>query len=224
MIKSRAYIAGLIGAILTFGCCHLARAYSDNAAPVPAATPATAPAQGASPETTPTSAASPDKTETPKNAAMTSQDFDSSKNIMQNISPSASFITLSKVLSATGLDATLGGGGPLVLFAPDESAFAKIPADQLADLMKDENKGKLAKILSYHIVAGKLSFDDLEKLGATGNDIPLRTNAGSTITVKKNGDSWTVKDETGAVANITITDAKSTNGNIYVIDTVLMPK
>jgi len=222
MIKLRVYAGFIAAAIVTFGACPLARAYSNDAAPAPASTTATAPV--ASSGATTEAATGAEKAETPENPPITSQDIDPSKSIGQNVAQSPSFATLSKALAATGLDASLGAGGPLVLFAPDEGAFAKIPADQLADLMKDENKTKLAKILSYHIVTGKLTYNDLDKLGGTGNDIPLRTSAGTTITVKKSGDKWTVTDETGAVANITVSDAKVTNGNIYVIDTVLMPK
>ncbi|HTK84878.1 MAG TPA: fasciclin domain-containing protein [Patescibacteria group bacterium] len=222
MIKLRIYTGLIAAAVVTFGACQLAHAYSNDAAPAPnSAATATS---GASSGAATGSAAEADKAATPENPPITSQDIDASKSIGQNVAQSPSFATLYKALTATGLDASLGAGGPLVLFAPDEGAFAKIPADQLADLMKDENKAKLAKILSYHVVAGKLTYNDLDKLGATGNDIPLRTSAGATITVKKSGDKWTVTDETGAVANITVSDAKTTNGNIYVIDTVLMPK
>lgn len=205
MVKSRLLTAIIGTAIVTIGSYQLAQAYSNDAAPA-----ATAPA--------------PDAAAPSDAPVMTTQDVDPSKNMAQNVLDSPNFVTLSKALKATGLDAMLGGSGPLVLFAPTEAAFAKIPADQLADLMKEENKSKLSKILSYHVVPGNLSFSDLEKLGATGNAVPLRTSAGSGISVKKEGDKWTVIDENGAVANITVAGVKTTNGTLYVLDAVLMPK
>jgi uncharacterized surface protein with fasciclin (FAS1) repeats len=206
MIKLRVYVGLIAVAVVTFGACQLAHAYSNDAAPAPTAATAT------------------DNAATSASPPTTSQDIDPSKSIGENVMQSPNFATLSKALAATGVDASLGAGGPLILFAPNEGAFAKIPADQLADLMKDENKAKLTKILSYHIVAGKLTFSDLDKLGATGNAIPLRTNTGANITLKKDGGNWTVTDETGASGNIIGSDLKNSNGTIYIIDTVLMPK
>lgn len=189
--------------IMTFSSYQPANAYSNDAAPA-----ATAPA--------------------PAESGKSGQVMDESKTIEQNIAQSPNFSTLSKALAAAGLNASLSGSGPLIVFAPDDGAFAKIPAEKLADLMKPENKDKLSKVLSYHVSTGNLSLKDLEKLGATGNEIPLRTLAGGMISVKKISDAgsekWAVTDESGNVAMITQADQKTSNGKIYVIDAVLMPK
>lgn len=211
MINFRFHTAGIIGAaFLTFGSCQLAHAYSNNTAP--------APAQAATGTAAPTQAATAPAQAAP--AAM-----DPSKTIFENISNSPDFSTLSDALKATGLDTILSSPGPRVLFAPNNAAFAKLPADQLADLMKPENKEKLAKILNYHIVPGKLTEHDIEVLSGAQQEMGLKTVEGADISLEKGDSGWIITDQSGGKSLVTTDeDIPQSNGSIYTIDTVLMPK
>lgn len=127
-------------------------------------------------------------------------------------STNADFETLTAALTAAGLVATLEGTGPFTVFAPTDAAFAKLPAGTLENLLKPENKAKLASILTYHVVAGKVLAADVVKLTSAttvnGADVKIAV-AGGKVTV--NG------------ANVTTTDIKASNGVIHVIDSVIMP-
>jgi uncharacterized surface protein with fasciclin (FAS1) repeats len=205
MSKSRLYLAGIIGtAVVTFGSFQLAHAYSNDAAPAPAATTTTD--ASAAPVAAPTA-------------------MDPTKTIFENISNAADFSTLADALKATGLDATLSASGPKVLFAPNNAAFAKLPPEQLEDLKKPENKAKFAKILNYHVVTGKLTEHDIESLSGATRELALKTMEGSDISLKQGDNGWTVTDESGGQSVITTDqDIPQSNGSIYTIDTVLMPK
>ena len=119
---------------------------------------------------------------------------------------------LTAALAQTGLDKTLQGPGPFTVFAPSDEAFNKIPADKRAVLMSDKGKDQLTKILSYHVVNGKLSAADLAKAPtqktANGADVAI---------VAKDG-----KVKVGN-ATVTVADLQASNGVVHVIDTVLMP-
>jgi uncharacterized surface protein with fasciclin (FAS1) repeats len=148
-----------------------------------------------------------------------------SKNIVENAINSQDHTTLVAAVKAAGLVETLEGKGPFTVFAPTNSAFAKLPAGAVDNLVKPENKSTLAKILTYHVIAGKVDSKELTQLIKKGKGTAtLSTVEGGKLWVmEKDGKLW-LKDEKGNVAQITISDVYQSNGVIHVIDTVVMPK
>jgi uncharacterized surface protein with fasciclin (FAS1) repeats len=148
------------------------------------------------------------------------------KNIIVNASQSKDHTTLVAAVKAAGLVKTLEGKGPFTVFAPTNAAFAKLPAGTVDTLLKPENKAKLVQILTYHVVPGHLTAADLESAAAAnGGSATLKTVEGDSLTVMKDSDgAWWVADDSGNKAKITQADVLQSNGVIFVIDTVLMPK
>ena len=147
-----------------------------------------------------------------------------SKNIIQNAMNSKVHTTLVAAVKAAGLVSTLEGPGPFTVFAPTNEAFAALPAGTVDTLLKPANKAELTKILTYHVVSGKYTAHDLAKLAmAHGGKAMLKTVEGESITVAKHDGKWTVTDAKGNVADITIADVTQSNGEIFVINKVLMP-
>ncbi|MBQ4853339.1 fasciclin domain-containing protein [Rhodanobacter sp. B2A1Ga4] len=147
-----------------------------------------------------------------------------SKNIIENAVNSKDHTTLVAAVKAAGLVETLEGPGPFTVFAPTNEAFAALPAGTVDNLLKPENKATLTKVLTYHVVPGKYTAHDLAKLAkAHGGKAMLKTVEGDSITVAGKDGKWTVTDAKGNVANITIADVTQSNGEIFVIDKVLMP-
>jgi len=146
------------------------------------------------------------------------------KNIIENAVNSKDHTTLVAAVKAAGLVETLSGTGPFTVFAPTNSAFDKLPAGTVANLLKPENKTMLASILTYHVVAGRISSRDLIEMVKKGNGTAtLTTVAGGKLYVMRKGNMLMIKDEKGGVANISIKDVNQSNGIIHVIDKVLMP-
>jgi uncharacterized surface protein with fasciclin (FAS1) repeats len=146
------------------------------------------------------------------------------KNIIENAVNSADHTTLVAAVKAAGLVDTLEGAGPFTVFAPTNEAFAKLPAGTVDTLLKPENKDTLVKILTYHVVAGRLSTADIKKMIKEGNGkATLTTVSGGTITATESMGKITLTDEKGGTAEITITNVYQSNGVIQVIDSVLMP-
>ncbi|WP_213289846.1 fasciclin domain-containing protein [Bradyrhizobium sp. sGM-13] len=140
-----------------------------------------------------------------------------SKNIIQNAVNSKDHTTLVAAVKAAGLVATLEGKGPFTVFAPTNTAFGKLPAGTVETLVKPENKATLTKILTYHVVPGKLAASDLT------DGKKLKTAEGEELTVKRqDGKTWIV-DAKGGTSSVTITNVNQSNGVIHVVDTVLMP-
>jgi uncharacterized surface protein with fasciclin (FAS1) repeats len=147
-----------------------------------------------------------------------------SKNIVQNAVNSKDHTTLVAAVKAAGLVDTLQSAGPFTVFAPVNNAFAKLPKGTVETLLKPENKDKLTGVLTYHVVAGKLSAEDLKKKAEmNGGMTTLKTVQGETLEVMAKGRMLQVKDSKGDVAKITIADVNQSNGVIHVIDTVLLP-
>jgi uncharacterized surface protein with fasciclin (FAS1) repeats len=148
------------------------------------------------------------------------------KNIVQNAINSKDHTTLVAAVKAAGLVDTLQGKGPFTVFAPVNAAFAALPAGTVDALLLPENKAALTKVLTYHVVPGRLTAADLDRLIEKGKGIAeLTTVSGDRLWLMKNGDrNITIKDETGAVADIGIYDVLQSNGVIHSIDRVLMPK
>jgi uncharacterized surface protein with fasciclin (FAS1) repeats len=148
-----------------------------------------------------------------------------SKNIVQNAVNSKDHTTLVAAVKAAGLVSTLEGAGPFTVFAPTNGAFAKLPAGTVDTLLKPENKATLTKVLTYHVVAGRMTAASLMKAVKDGEgEAHLKTVAGEDLTVKQAGPGkLTVTDAKGDVANVTIADVLQSNGVIHVVDTVLLP-
>lgn len=147
-----------------------------------------------------------------------------SKNIIQNAVNSKDHTTLVAAVKAAGLVDTLSGPGPFTVFAPINDAFAALPPGTVDNLLKPENKATLTKILTYHVVAGRLTTHDLAaKVAAGGGKAMLKTVEGDSLTVSKDDGRWAITDDKGNVAHVTIGDVIQSNGVIHVIDKVLMP-
>ena len=146
-----------------------------------------------------------------------------SKTIVDNAVNSKDHTTLVAAVKAAGLVDTLKGPGPFTVFAPVNMAFEKLPAGTVETLLKPENKKTLTGVLTYHVVAGRFSADELMQK-ASGGAFTLKTVQGGTLTVEKVSDSaLSVVDSKGNKANITISNVLQSNGVIHVIDGVLLP-
>jgi uncharacterized surface protein with fasciclin (FAS1) repeats len=136
----------------------------------------------------------------------------SAANIVETAKGAGQFNTLLTAAKAAGLAPTLSRKGPFTVFAPTDAAFAKLPKGTVQNLLRPENKGKLAALLKYHVVAGEIEAADI-KPGRSH----VRTVNGKSITVRKHG---------GVSVNgvkVVAADVKASNGVIHVINRVLMP-
>ena len=134
------------------------------------------------------------------------------KDIVETAMAAGSFTTLAKALKAADLVDTLKGQGPFTVFAPTDEAFAKLPPGTLNDLLKAENKQKLQRILTCHVVSGRVSSADVVKLRTA------KAVSGDTIDITANGESVMVDS-----ARVVKSDVQASNGVIHVIDTVILP-
>src|ERR1044071_5795099 len=147
------------------------------------------------------------------------------KDIIDNAVNSKDHTTLVAAVKAAGLVETLKGAGPFTVFAPTNAAFDKLPAGTVDTLLKPENKEKLKKILTYHVVAGKEDAASIVKKIEDGKGkATFKTVSGGTLTASKSGDVVTLTDAKGGTSRVSIVDVNQSNGIIHVVDTVLMPK
>ena len=148
------------------------------------------------------------------------------KNIVENAVNSKDHTTLVAAVKAADLVATLQSAGPFTVFAPTNEAFNKLPAGTVETLVKPENKATLTKILTYHVVAGRMTSADLKKAIKAGKGkATLKTVSGGTLTAMMKGSKTIeLKDEKGGISTVTIADVMQSNGVIHVVNTVLMPK
>lgn len=148
------------------------------------------------------------------------------KTIVENAVKSADHTTLVTAVKAADLVDTLSGKGPFTVFAPVNAAFAALPAGTVETLLKPENKEQLTGVLTYHVVAGRVTTNDLKFWIRKGHGTAeLKTVAGGKLWASMNGpNNIILKDENGGWANITIYDVLQSNGVIHAIDKVLMPK
>ena len=148
-----------------------------------------------------------------------------SKNIIQNAVNSKDHTTLVAAVKAAGLVETLEGVGPFTVFAPTNEAFAKLPPGTVENLLKPENKPTLVKILTYHVVPGRMTVAGLVRAIKAGEGIAkLKTIAGEELIVKEAGPGkLSISDAKGDVAHVTISNVLQSNGVIHVIDAVLLP-
>jgi uncharacterized surface protein with fasciclin (FAS1) repeats len=148
-----------------------------------------------------------------------------SKNIIQNAMNSKDHTTLVAAVKAAGLVETLEGKGPFTVFAPTNEAFAKLPKGTVDSLLKPENKDKLVKILTCHVIAADATAAVVKKMVKDdGGAHKAKTVGGCMLTLRDKDGRVTVTDENGNTANVTIADVKQSNGVIHVIDKVLLPK
>jgi uncharacterized surface protein with fasciclin (FAS1) repeats len=148
-----------------------------------------------------------------------------SKNIIENAMNSKDHTTLVAAVKAAGLVETLEGPGPFTVFAPTNEAFAMLPAGTVDNLLKPENKTMLTSILTYHVVAGKWDATALmSKIKEGMGTAALTTVQGGTIWAMMKDSKLMLKDEKGNIATVTIKNVYQSNGVIFVIDRVLMPK
>jgi len=136
-----------------------------------------------------------------------------SRTIIATAVSAGSFTTLAKALEAADLVTTLEGPGPFTVFAPTDEAFAKLPPGTVENLLRPENKAKLRRVLTYHVVSGKVMAADVVKVQTA------KALSGDTIAVKAHGSTVHVD-----AAQVTKADIAASNGVIHVIDAVMLPK
>jgi uncharacterized surface protein with fasciclin (FAS1) repeats len=134
------------------------------------------------------------------------------KDIVDTAVAAGSFTTLAKALMAADLVSTLKGPGPFTVFAPTDEAFAKLPAGTLENLLKPENKAMLRRVLTYHVVPGKVNAADVVKLSSA------KAVSGDMLSIKASGGTVMVNN-----SKVVRTDIAASNGVIHVVDTVLLP-
>jgi uncharacterized surface protein with fasciclin (FAS1) repeats len=146
------------------------------------------------------------------------------KNIIENAVNSADHTTLVAAVKAAGLVETLEGPGPFTVFAPTNAAFAKPPAGTVDTLLKPENKEALTKVLTYHVVAGRIGAAELKKMIKDGHGkAELKTVSGGKLWAMMQGTMIVLKDEKGGMSTVTQANVFQSNGVIHVVDSVLLP-
>ncbi len=147
------------------------------------------------------------------------------KNIVENAVNSKDHTTLVAAVKAADLVDTLASAGPFTVFAPTNAAFGKLPDGTVDTLLKPENKVTLTKVLTAHVVAGKISSTDLvAKIKAHGGNFNFKTVSGDALTARLHGADVFIFDESGGAAKVTIADVNQSNGVIHVVNDVLLPK
>ncbi len=147
------------------------------------------------------------------------------KNIVENAVNSKDHTTLVAAVQAAGLAETLSGAGPFTVFAPVNAAFEALPAGTVDTLLKPESKDTLTKVLTAHVVPGKLSGATLMKRAkANGGVYHMQTASGDALTAQLKGNSLYLIDESGGASRVTIADVNQSNGVIHVVNRVLLPK
>ena len=145
-------------------------------------------------------------------------------NIVQTAMSTGVHNTLVAAVKAAGLVDTLTSPGPFTVFAPTDTAFAKLPDGTVASLVKPANKGTLTSILTYHAVAGKVTSADLIKLiNAHGGEATITTVSGGELTARLSGDKIVITDAAGRATAVTTADVMTSNGVVHVTDGVFLP-
>ena len=160
-----------------------------------------------------------------KNPIVGGKEMFPNKNIVENAVNSADHTTLVAAVKAAGLVETLQGPGPFTVFAPTNTAFQKLPAGTVDTLLKPENKATLTKVLTYHVVPGRMSSADLRKAIKAGNGTAtLKTVSGDALWAMMQGNDIVLKDAKGGMSMVTQANVFQSNGVIHVIDTVVLPQ
>lgn len=144
--------------------------------------------------------------------------------IVQNASKADNLTTLVAAVKEAGLVDTLSGDGPFTVFAPTDMAFGKLPDGTVDTLMQPDMDAQLKHVLTYHVVAGEMTAEDLmAAVKKGGGEANLETVSGDTLTAKMDGDALVVIDEKGNGATVQQADVMQSNGVVHVVDSVLMP-
>ena len=148
------------------------------------------------------------------------------KNIVENAVNSKDHTTLVAAVQAAGLVETLQSPGPFTVFAPVNDAFAALPAGTVDTLLKPENKDMLVKVLTAHVVAGKLSGEEIMRRAKAAPDgfFHMQTVSGDALSAQVKGRNLYLIDESGNASKVTIADVNQSNGVIHVVNAVLVPK
>jgi uncharacterized surface protein with fasciclin (FAS1) repeats len=151
--------------------------------------------------------------------------FSQGKDVVDIAAGSTDHTTLVAAVKAAGLVETLKGSGPFTVFAPTNAAFDKLPAGTVEELLKPENKARLAEILTYHVYSGNLDAAAVMSAISDGNGkAELTTVSGGKLTASLDMGKVKLTDESGNTAFVTATDLKGTNGVIHVIEGVVLPE
>lgn len=162
---------------------------------------------------------------TPESNANQAVNILSDKDIVDIASENEAFTTLVTAVKAAGLVETLKSEGPFTVFAPVNDAFAKLPAGVLETLLAPDNKEKLSKILTYHVVSGKFNATDvLAAIESNNGSYTIPTVAGGSLTATVEDGTVVLTDAVGNKAKVVTTDVEASNGVIHVIDTVVLPE
>lgn len=146
------------------------------------------------------------------------------KTIVDIAVGSADHTTLVAAVKAADLVTTLQSAGPFTVFAPTNAAFAKLPSGTVDFLLKAENKAILAKVLTYHVVAGKFAAGDVVKaINYAKGTLSLKTVSGGTLLASLKDGKVILKDEKGGSSTVVVADLIAGNGVIHVIDSVVLP-
>lgn len=145
-------------------------------------------------------------------------------NIVQTAQSTGVHNTLVAAVTAAGLAGTLSNPGPFTVFAPTDTAFAKLPEGTVATLLRPENKGTLTNVLVYHAVSGSVTSDDLVRLiNKHGGAATIETLAGENLTARLSGDNIIITDAKGRATAVTTANVETSNGIIHVTDGVFLP-
>ncbi|MBT8233220.1 MAG: fasciclin domain-containing protein [Saprospiraceae bacterium] len=146
-------------------------------------------------------------------------------DLVDIVSGSNDFTTLTVALKTAGLVKTLQGDGPFTVFAPTNSAFAKLPDGTVATLLKPENKSQLSKILTYHVVEGRFTARDIiNAIKSSDGSFEVKAVSGDRLTASIQNDTVILTDENGNKSAVLKTDLDSSNGIAHVIDSVVLPQ
>jgi len=160
-----------------------------------------------------------------RNPMVGGQEMFPTRDIVDNAVNSADHTTLVAAVKAAGLVDTLKGPGPFTVFAPTNAAFSKLPAGTVETLLKPENKEMLTRTLTYHVLAGRWSANDLKKqIKAGGGKAELKTVNGATLTAMLHDGVIVLHDARGGMATVTQSNVFQSNGVIHVIDSVVLPE
>lgn len=147
------------------------------------------------------------------------------KDIVDIAAGTDDFATLVVAVKTAGLVNTLKSDGPFTVFAPINSAFAKLPSGTVETLLKPENKDALTNILTYHVVAGEFNAKDvIAAINASNGKFMIETVSGGKLTASMSNGSVILTDENGGSSAVIKTDVEASNGVIHVIDSVVLPK
>lgn len=170
-------------------------------------------------------AATPPATTTRPNPPVGGAPMDAAKTIVANASTAPNLTTLVSAVKAAGLDATLSGPGPFTVFAPINEAFGRLAPGTVDNLLKPANKPSLVKLLTYHIVPGTITLDQLRaQIVAGGGKATLKTVEGDSLTAAQEGNAISIADATGNKAYIQTPDVRQSNGIVHVVNGVVVPK